>query len=319
MLDGEVLRDELARLEDKRRQRVREAGERAIAFMARHPEVSAARRNMRVEGVAAARRAAAGEPDAQAALRAAREYETLLAATLAADGLQPDALEPVFDCPRCQDTGYTRDAVRNLCECVLTRVLARMSQSARLRPECTFDQCDFDRFPEIVSVDGKSCNQRLQMQRLFEFCARWVDDFPDNEKPHLLLSGGVGLGKTFLLHAMAHRIIHEKRVTVLNTSAYHVIAEARKGFDALGSIELYLSAPVLILDDLGTEPSFPGVSAETLFTVLNERQSSGRHTLIATNLSLADLAARYGERLLSRLGRRETFVAVLRGRDVRTR
>ncbi|MGI5877150.1 MAG: ATP-binding protein [Christensenellales bacterium] len=319
MLDGEVLRDELTRLEDRRRRRVHEAAERMSAFMARHPEVDVARRSMRAEGIAAARRAAAGEPDAQAALRAAREYEALLAAALSADGLQADALEPVFDCSRCKDTGYTRGALRNLCECVLTRVLARMSQSARLRPECTFNQCDFDRFPEIVSVDGKPYNQRLQMQRLFAYCARWVDDFPDNEKPHLLLSGGVGLGKTFLLHAIAHRIIHEKRVTVLNTSAYHIVAEARKGFDALGSIELYLSAPVLILDDLGTEPLFPGVTAETLFTVLNERQSSGRHTLIATNLSLADLAERYGERLLSRLGRRETFVAVLRGRDVRAR
>lgn len=318
MLDGEILRDELARLEERRRERLRAAGERSAAFLARHPEVERARRTLRAVCIAAARQAAGGA-SAGPPLEAERAYEDALSAALTGEGLAPDALEPVFGCPLCRDTGFAGELEKTLCPCVTAAALSRMSLSARLRPECTFAGSDLSVFPETVSEGPKAYGQRQQMERLYGYCRRWVDDFPNNPKPHLLLIGGVGLGKTYLLHAMAHRIIEEKRTAVLNTTAYHIVAEARHGFDALGNIEPYLSAPVLIVDDLGTEPAIPGVTAETLFTVLNERHAAGRHTLMATNLTIQELGKLYGERLLSRLARKETYVAGLKGRDIRAR
>lgn len=40
-----------------------------------------------------------------------------------------------------------------------------------------------------------------------------------------------------------------------------------------------------MIDDLGTEPMVPGITIETLFALINERQFSGKATVIATNLT----------------------------------
>jgi DNA replication protein DnaC len=294
MLDGEILRDELARLEERRRERLRAAGERFAAFMARHPEVERARRALRAAYIAAARQAAGGAPAPQPPLEAEKAYEDALSEALLEEGLAPGRWSRYFGCSSAGIRG-SPGVRKNALSLRHAAVLSRMSLSACLRPECTFEKCDLSVFPEAVSDGPMAFSQRQQMARLYGYCRQWVDEFPNNPKPHLLLMGGVGLGKTYLLHAMAHRIIEEKRTAVLNTTAYHIVAEARHGFDALGNIEPYLSAPVLIIDDLGTEPAIPGVTAETLFTVLNERHSAGRHTLMATNLTLQELGKLYGE------------------------
>lgn len=76
--------------------------------------------------------------------------------------------------------------------------------------------------------------------------------------------------------------------------------------------------PLLILDDLGSEPEIPNVSTEWLFAVVNERVLAGRASVCITNLSLAELQARYGERLMSRLcDRNTTLVMQLTGRNLR--
>ena len=73
-----------------------------------------------------------------------------------------------------------------------------------------------------------------------------------------------------------------------------------------------------MLDDLGTEPMIPGVTIETLFAAINERQFSGKATVIATNLTKNELFTQYGERIFSRLFASREYAAItLRGKDLR--
>ena len=76
--------------------------------------------------------------------------------------------------------------------------------------------------------------------------------------------------------------------------------------------------PLLLIDDLGTEPMMRNITVEYLFTLLNERIAAKRHTVIATNLSPVQLQERYGERVMSRILDRSRGVALkFVGRDVR--
>ena len=78
--------------------------------------------------------------------------------------------------------------------------------------------------------------------------------------------------------------------------------------------------PLLLIDDLGTEPLMENITVTQLFNLLNERQNAKRHTVISTNLSVLELKARYTERITSRL-LDETSCKLVKfiGEDIRTR
>ena len=87
-----------------------------------------------------------------------------------------------------------------------------------------------------------------------------------------------------------------------------------------GAFSQVLETPVLLLDDLGVEPMLNNVTIEQLFTLLNERELNGLHTLISTNLHPEELKQRYSERISSRLlDRRSTSILPFYGEDVRLR
>ena len=79
-----------------------------------------------------------------------------------------------------------------------------------------------------------------------------------------------------------------------------------------------LTCPLLLIDDLGTEPVLRNITVEYLFLLLNERE--GMATVTATNLTPAQLMNRYGERVCSRLlDKRQSEVILLKGQDLRLR
>jgi DNA replication protein DnaC len=149
-------------------------------------------------------------------------------------------------------------------------------------------------------------------------CEEWADAWPEAATRDILLSGKSGLGKTFLIRAMAARLI-ERGGNVLIVSAYTFLQMARKSyFDGECGVRELEEVPVLMLDDLGSEPLMQNITIEQLFNLVNERQRRNRATVFSTNLTEEDIRNRYTERIASRLtdGQNCLFLP-LRGRDIR--
>lgn len=225
-----------------------------------------------------------------------------IAELLEAGGLPKNTLDPVYTCAVCKDEGYVYDPSRRMCACMRqelnSRMLGQLGLAGNGHTFEAFDETLFDDQP--AQGDVLSQRQRALMAR--NTCQAYADSFPDTATPNLLLSGKSGLGKTYLLHAIAHRLV-ERDIMPVYTSAYHLLEVARQAYFENNSEKLseMMNAPILLIDDLGTEPMLQNITIEQLFNLLNERQLRRRHTVISTNLTMAEFKERYTERIASRL------------------
>lgn len=240
-------------------------------------------------------------------------------AALKARGLPENYLEPVYDCPVCRDTGYTGETIRERCACVTKRYQKHLRRAIGLPEDSreTFEGYDESLFPD-TPLPGSRMTERQAMARVRSYCEKWADTYPAQEPRDLVLTGKSGLGKTFLLHAMAQRLI-ERNASVLLLSAYSFLEIARRSwFEQDGGMDDLIGSEILMLDDLGSEPLMQNITIEQLFHLINERQRRGKATVISTNLSIEEIQGRYTERIASRLtDARSCLVLPLRGHDLR--
>ena len=194
-------------------------------------------------------------------------------------GMSMDDLLPRYACEKCSDTGYLENG--ELCPCARLKLAGRKYSSSGIN-----ENAGFDRFNENIFKDPE---QLKRTRRAAEICAQYAENLEIGGAKGLLLMGETGLGKTFLMDSIG-----------------------REAGPELTGAEL------LLLDDLGTEPMIPGVTIETLFAAINERQFAGKATVIATNLTKNELFTQYGERIFSRLFASREYAAItLRGKDLR--
>ena len=239
---------------------------------------------------------------------------------LTENGFPADYLAPVYRCPICKDTGKTGELIKEPCECYKKAYQRKLREKIGLNRD---RKETFEHFDENVflneNIPGQEFTQRELMNHYRRICEEWADSYPDTRFRDLLLTGGTGLGKTFLLRAMAERLI-ERDVNVLVISAYRMIEILRKSyFDNDDSASELMEADVLMIDDLGSEPLMQNITVEQLFNLLNERQGRGLSTVISTNLEMPKFRERYTERIASRL--RDSVnckVLSLMGKDIRT-
>ena len=239
---------------------------------------------------------------------------------LTENGYPADYLAPVYHCPICKDTGRTGDTIKEPCECLKKAYQQKLRKKIGLsgtRAE-TFETFDASVFPD-EKIPGLDFTQREMMQLYKTVCEKWANEYPEAEYRDLLLTGSTGLGKTFLLRAMAERLI-ERDINVLIISAYKMLEILRKHyFENDDSADELLDAQVLMIDDLGSEPLMQNVTVEQLFNLLNERQNRNLSTVISTNLDLARFRERYTERIASRLSDpQKCMLITLVGEDLRT-
>lgn len=234
---------------------------------------------------------------------------------LKALGLPEDDLELKYRCPACKDTGYVGDAPARFCECFETRLRARRHEDGSMAgtDEQNFERFDLNRFPE----EG---GQRAQMALARRLCEEYADRFPETRYRNLLLTGAGGLGKTYLLNCIYARVC-DRGLSAVRVTAFKLFESMRRQHmgDSESEFASLTEAPLLLIDDLGTEPMMRNITVEYLFLLLNERAAAKRHTVIATNLTATQLQERYGERVSSRLLDRSVCgVVQLRGKDLRT-
>ena len=238
---------------------------------------------------------------------------------LVSAGFPEDYLAPVCRCPVCGDRGTTGDTVREPCECLKKAYQRKLREKIGLNStkKETFETFDLSVFPD-ETLPGRSYTQRQMMDVIRDECTEWADRYPEVDCPNLLLTGKSGLGKTFLLHAIAERLI-ERDVNVLIISAYKLLEIVRKAyFSNEETTDGITETDVLMIDDLGSEPLMQNVTVEQMFNLLNERQNRNRSTIISTNLTVPEIQSRYTERIASRLRDRNCCrIITLEGRDIR--
>jgi len=230
--------------------------------------------------------------------------------------MAPDALEPRYRCPVCRDTGYVGEAPARFCECFELRLRMRQHEDGSM---AGLGEQNFERFDPAIAPEDDGQRDRLVKAR--NLCQRYADSFPDTEYRNLLLTGTGGLGKTFLLNCIYERVT-ARGFSAVRVTAFRMFEAMRQqhvgndeSFDGFSSL---IEVPLLLIDDLGTEPMMRNITIEYLFTLLNERTAAKRHTVVATNLTPTQLWERYGERVASRLLDRNLCAAVqFKGKDLR--
>ena len=226
-----------------------------------------------------------------------------LSSLLRQHGFDEKYLDPVCKCPLCGDSGYVGEIVRERCECFNQAFYARMYQRMGLTESAaqSFEAFDLNVF-SAEKLPGKTYSQRDLMNVIRKTCEDYADRYPALPVKDMLLMGQSGLGKTYLMHAMAKRLIRRGQ-NVLIISAYKFLETARKAYMSGSTDELdaLMEADVLMVDDMGAEPLMENITIVQWFNLINERQLRGRGTVISTNLMEDELRRRYTERIASRL------------------
>ena len=231
---------------------------------------------------------------------------------LVANGLGEDCLEPVYECKKCNDSGFFEG---KLCEChlaLLNKLAAdELCKNSSLRL-CSFEEFSLDYYKDDAE------NYAI-MKTNFEFCKSYAENFALNSYS-LIFTGATGLGKTHLSLAIAQAAINKGYSVVYGTAQKFFTNIEREHFgrskDPDGTTEDMLAdCDLLILDDLGAEFT-TSFSVAAFNNILNTRLLDSKPTIISTNLSLSEIQNKYTERAASRIIGEYTILNFV-GRDVR--
>ena len=215
-------------------------------------------------------------------------------------GIDEQLLQPQYSCRFCQDTGYVNNAI---CSCLQNELCRLMTaESNVMNRSFTFKN---------------SKEQDKHNLAVYKTAQKAV-----NDGLNILLTGNTGSGKTYLLTACANKLIDENKsvlfVTAYTLNGMFLDAHLSDYKVSQSILDTLTDVDALVIDDLGTEIVRKNVTAEYLFTVINERIARRKQTFISTNLTLADIRDRYDERIFSRLvDKNTTVVAQLVGADKR--
>lgn len=214
-------------------------------------------------------------------------------------GINGTDLKPNYECLYCNDTGYKNGIP---CDC--------------LKYEINKQLLEFSGFcGPLPSFSDKHINSLA-----FGIMEKWCN--LDNEKYNVIISGNIGVGKTYLTQCIANEMIKRSHLVLFTTAFnlnnsllnYHISMDNKRS----ELLEPYLSTEVLIIDDLGTEPLLKNVTKEYLYLIINERSINHLRTIITTNLDLNEICDRYDERIFSRLrNKKNSLVINLKGDDIR--
>ena len=319
---SEILRALQAEYEEQRRANEREEDRRLSEVGTKCPEIPALMRERQELIYGGLRGILAGTQADDDLPRRMEVMNRRIAGLLEGCGYPGDYLDPIYRCPTCRDTGYTGEPVREMCDCLRGRFYARLYQEIGLSEDenQSFDSFRLDIFPNEPLAE-RAFSQRQLMQAIRRECESWTDSYPKAGTRDMLLMGQSGLGKTFLMHAMAKRLV-ERGYHVLLLSAFRFLEIARKAYFGreVEELEDVMNADVLFIDDMGIEPLMENITSPQWYNLLNERQTRGRSTVISTNLMEEDLRRRYTERIASRLlDPRQCKLIQFIGDDVRRR
>lgn len=210
-------------------------------------------------------------------------------------GFPADYLDLGDMCSKCGDTGFVNGTP---CTCLME--LYKEAQAKQLSNMLAIGNETFDNF----RLDYYTGDSRAYMTIAFETCRAYAEGFGPQSK-NLFFTGAPGLGKTYLSSCIA-KTVFEKGNSVVYSTAMQVFSAFEKAhFDrdenAQEDVDRFLGCDLLILDDLGTEMT-TAFTVSALYQLVNTRLTTGKKTIISTNLSVSDIAGRYSAQISSRIG-----------------
>ena len=147
--------------------------------------------------------------------------------------------------------------------------------------------------------------QRLTvLNRMIEF----VNDYPNNLKG-LYLYGDFGVGKSFMMAALAHDLSEKRGVssTLLHYPSFVIDAKnAISDGNVKNLVDEIKLSEVLILDDIGAEQSTAWVRDEILQVILQYRMQENLPTFFTSNFNFEDLEQHFAK---GKQGNDETWEA----------
>jgi len=210
------------------------------------------------------------------------------------------------ECPICGGLGYVREDVPidhpNFgqlfpCRCKLAEI--EQQRLEHLRSLGNLDQLAHMTFETFVPEGyGLPPDRAGNLRHAFEEARGYA------EKPAgwLIFFGGYGCGKTHLAASIANRLV-EGGQPALFVVVPDLLDHLRATFSPASPVSYdqrfdeVRNAPVLILDDLGTQSSTPWAQ-EKLFQILNHRYNARLPTVITSNHSLEEIDMRLRSRLV---------------------
>lgn len=235
---------------------------------------------------------------------------------LTAAGYPEDYLEPVCDCPDCQDTGYVKgaDGRKEKCHCFRQQEVSLLYDQSNIREMIARENFS------TLSYDHYQGDDLLHFKAAVSASLNFIQNFKEDYH-NLFFYGTVGTGKSFLSGCIAnelikrgHSVIYFSALNLFECLAYYSFDSKEKAKQHSFYEDIY-GCDLLVIDDLGTETTNAFINSQ-LFACLNERQLRRNATVISTNLNLEELQARYSDRIFSRLTSNFTFCK-LTGADIR--
>lgn len=244
------------------------------------------------------------------------ENEKLLlkrASILEQHGYSANYDNPVFNCPKCSDTGYIG---LNFCDCVKKSYNTDRYTSSGLG-KALYNK-NFDNF-SLKYYSGKSdsdLSERENMEMIYNQSKRYAQHFSSSSES-ILMIGGTGLGKTHLSAAIAKEVLNKGYFVIYDSaqSIFDAYEAVRFGKDSKENIKKYENSDLLIIDDLGAECTTQYTVA-VFSALLNWRIVNSKPTIISTNYTPQQIKKSYTERVYSRL-MGEFLLMKFTGQDIR--
>ena len=214
--------------------------------------------------------------------------------------------QPNVECPFCRGLGFVREDVPIghphfgqlfPCRCRLAEIDQRRME--HLRRLSNLEHLKAKTFETFVP-EGYGLVPRKASNLHFAF--EMAQQFAENPTGWLVLLGGYGCGKTHLAAAIANRVI-DRGQAVLFVVIPDLLDYLRATFGPNSPVtyderfDQVRNAPLLILDDLGTQSSTDWAQ-EKLFQILNYRYNARLPTVITSNQGLEDIDLRIRSRMV---------------------
>lgn len=221
--------------------------------------------------------------------------------------------EPKYDCNICKDSGRVDGGY---CQCFNNLLIKELFSASGLSES---KLASFEDFDESIAIDKE---HRSTLKKLKDIFISFAEKFPHSKYQNIIVSGKTGVGKTFALECVTTEIMKKGHSACFVTAfgmnnqflRYHTTFDSSKHLQ----LDILLEPELLVIDDLGTEPVLRNVTQEYLYLVLSERMLKNKTTLISTNHTPAEIQARYGERIFSRLYNKDKSLNIqIQGSDLR--